>query len=805
MVNMIDNMSSVSKNVTKQTEVLTSALERFNLKCQGMLKSGTIMFTAGKTIAQGVLAPVGAIFETSNALGELASVGIENLDILEKSAKDFSSTFAGTTKAQFIRSAYDIKSGISSLTDEGVAKFTEFAGMTAAATKSTTDEMTTLFAMGYGIYKDFYGNMSDFEFGEMFSSGISSAVQKFRTTGSEMAGAISRLGATATSANVPFEEQLSILGMLQQTMSGSEAGTKYTSFLVNAGKAADKLGLSFLDANANLLPMTEVLGMLKNKYGETLDAIEKQELKEAFGTDEAVKVIELLYSKTDILKNNVVDMYGSMGQGIATTREMADAINGTDGNKYKVLQQNIANLKEEIGKNMLPILNQLLEKSLPIIENISGWIEQNGQLVGALGITGVGIGTLIMVLGGLKVAFGGIGWAISGCIKAFKNISKYTKEYIFDLDGMKIRTMLAGDSIKKSFNSMKKGIGIIVNPLKKAGLAVFDFGKKAFITAATKMPALISSCWSFTVALLSNPITWVVVGIIALIAVIVLLWQNWDKVSGWIKNTWSSVVEKCMVWWDSLKNKLAETPNWLLWLVSAFVPFIGLPLLIIKNWDVIKEFFSNLWVNLKEKFQAFKENFLPSLLNFGANIMHAIGQGIKSALNVPWNWLKKGFEKVRNLLPFSDAKEGPLSNLTLSGSRINTTIAEGMELTKNAPYNALDNGFSNIDVMRPFSFEIPPIDNPNFRNFEDFDNDIKDISLLKDDVYSSKNSLNFKELLQTETIKSEKIEGKENTTIINLNVDIKNLKDLKTVMSLANELQDEKAKIDEENRERQLI
>ncbi|MBO3282610.1 hypothetical protein, partial [Intestinimonas butyriciproducens] len=68
--------------------------------------------------------------------------------------------------------AYDIKSGIASLTDEGVAQFTELAGLTAKATKSTTGEMTSLFATGYGIYKGYYSELSDLEFGEMFAGGI---------------------------------------------------------------------------------------------------------------------------------------------------------------------------------------------------------------------------------------------------------------------------------------------------------------------------------------------------------------------------------------------------------------------------------------------------------------------------------------------------------------------------------------------------------------------------------------------------------------------------------------------------------
>ena len=89
--------------------------------------------------------------------------------------------------------------------------------------------------------------MSDIEFGEMFSAGIAKSVQQFKTTGSEMASSIESLGASATNANVPLEEQLTILGMLQGTMSGSEAGTKYAAFLGAAAKGGDAIFLQLQD------------------------------------------------------------------------------------------------------------------------------------------------------------------------------------------------------------------------------------------------------------------------------------------------------------------------------------------------------------------------------------------------------------------------------------------------------------------------------------------------------------------------------------------------------------------------------
>ena len=152
-----------------------------------------------------------------------------------------------------------------------MAQFTQLAALTGKATKSTTEEMGSLFATGYGIYKGFYDDMSDLEFGEMFSAGIATAVKNYKTSGSEMASAISALGATATNANVPLEEQLAIMGQLQTTMSGSEAATKYKSFLNQASSAGEKLGLTFLDTNNQLLSMPDILTELKSKYEASVE------------------------------------------------------------------------------------------------------------------------------------------------------------------------------------------------------------------------------------------------------------------------------------------------------------------------------------------------------------------------------------------------------------------------------------------------------------------------------------------------------------------------------------------------------
>ena len=174
LLNVVDNLSgqmnTIQGNVSGSIQKLDSAFGT-------MQKAGAALTGVGGAILGVGTKLVTSTFDTQNALGELSSLGVKDLKAVENTAKSFSDTWAGTSKADFITASYDIKSGIASLTDEGVAQFTQLAALTGKATKSTTEEMGSLFATGYGIYKGAYDDLSDLEFGEMFSAGIATAVK----------------------------------------------------------------------------------------------------------------------------------------------------------------------------------------------------------------------------------------------------------------------------------------------------------------------------------------------------------------------------------------------------------------------------------------------------------------------------------------------------------------------------------------------------------------------------------------------------------------------------------------------------
>lgn len=577
VMNMIDHLTSPLSDMAGEVEGATKKLDAASGMAQ---KAGAALAGVGAGITTACLSTVASTFDTQDALGELSSLGVTDLKAVEDAAKGFSDTWAGTTKSDFITASYDIKSGIASLTDEGVAQFTEFAALTGKATKSTTEEMGSLFATGYGIYKGAYEDMSDLEFGGMFSAGISTAVKNYKTAGSEMASSISALGATATNNKVPLEEQLAILGQLQTTMSGSEAATKYKSFLNQAASAGKKLGLSFVDANNQLLSTPEILEKLKGKYGDTIDAVEKQQIKEAFGTDEAVAMIDLLYSDIDGLSGGIDSMAESMKKGTAVTTEMAEAINNTPAQKFQVLKQQIHNNVEELGNGLLPVVNETMDKVSGAIQKGSEWISSNQKTVQSIMNIALRLGIILTVLGTVIGVVGTVG---------------------------------------------------------KAVLAA-----KNAITAVKGAWTVLSGAFA------ASPVGWVVIGIVALVAAFVLLWNKSEA----FRNFWIGLFDKVrgavLDAWGTLQPALQNLGQKLIGLYEAAKPILKVIGTIA---GVVGTYFLGTFVGAIQGVLAALTpltNALSSLVSFVTNIINAIVALFKGDFGGACDFLTAAVDDVKD-------------------------------------------------------------------------------------------------------------------------------------------------------------
>ena len=181
--------------------------------------------------------------------------------------------------------------------------------------------------------------------------------------------------------------------------------------------------------------------------------------------------------------------------------------------------------------------------------------------------------------------------------------------------------------------------------------------------------------------------------------------DNIHTVVSFIKNIFSGFVNGIKEGIAWILDKFNSLPPGLQVVLAAMFPIIGIPLLIMSNWDTITEFFGNLWINVKTRFtdgiQSIKDFFsgLPEWFReSGRKIIETFTSGIMSAISAPAKAVKDGLQKVRNLLPFSDAKEGPLSTLTLSGQRMLETVSTGIDLSSELPAERVQESLGKIEL-----------------------------------------------------------------------------------------------------------
>lgn len=464
-VGLINQISKPLGNIQRQLNDVTSTYRKGT---HTMMAGAAGMVGAGFAL-QNALMPA---IEMDRVLGEVKSLGVadEQLQQLSDTALNFAVDY-GKSATEFVAASYDIQSAISGLAGNELSEFTRASGVLAAATKADTSTITNYVGTMYGIFQNSANQMGKANWVNMLGGQTARAVQMFKTTGDQMSAAFTSVGASATSVGVGMTEQMAILGTLQSTMSGSEAGTKYRAFLAGAAKAQDALNMSFTDSQGQLLPIVDILNQIKGRYGDTISVAEAAELSKAFGTQEATAMIQLLMQNTDGLANSINDL-GKV-KGLDVAEQMAGAM--TD--QWERLEQGVFAVRAAFGQALLSVILPVVEMFANGAKEIMLWTKLFPNITKYIGLAAVALLGLVAVGGMITVLTGAVtvAWAT---------------------------------------------FGLGVTAIKGATLAMWSFSKSTM--------AAMWSVVKLTAALLVNPITWVVVGIVAAIAAVAALVYYWD-------------------------------------------------------------------------------------------------------------------------------------------------------------------------------------------------------------------------------------------------------------------------------------
>ncbi|MGY3944156.1 phage tail tape measure protein [Aeromonas tecta] len=407
---------------------VTKPLAGINAQMDKVSKAGrqgwSSMAMGATTVAGGVMAIQGALgpaIEMDRALAEVASLDVQTdvLGALGREALALSVQY-GESATDIVRSSYDIQSAIAGLEGNELPAFTRASTTLAKATKADTATITNYMGTMYGIFEQQAKQMGKANWVEDVAGKTALAVQLFKTTGQGMADAFGAIGANATAAGVSMDEQFAVIGQLQATMSGGEAGTKFKSFLAGIGGAQKALGMQFTDAAGNMLPVLTILDKLKMRYGETMSVAEGDELKKAFGSDEAVAMIKLLMTNTKGLATNINALANTHGMGKA--EQMAASM--TD--QWERVTQGWFAIRAAAFGVVLPAINAVVGVFADGANDVLRWTHLFPNLTkvisyAALAFIGLGMvtGAWLLLVGmaqlavvGLGIVFGALAWPI---------------------------------------------------------------------------------------------------------------------------------------------------------------------------------------------------------------------------------------------------------------------------------------------------------------------------------------------------------------------------------------------------------
>lgn len=444
--------------------------------------------------------------EQQRALGEVKSLGVavDALDLLNQKSLQFSVAY-GENASAFVASAYDIQSAIAGLTGTQLATFTGASNLLAKATKADAATITSYVGTMYGIFKNQADAMGKGEWVENLAGTTALAVQMFKTTGQQMSDAFTAVGANATSAGIGLSEQMAILGTLQATMSGGEAGTKYKAFLSGVGGAQEKLGLTFTDSQGRMLPMLAILDKLKGKFGDTLNVAESDELKKAFGSDEAVGLIKLLMADTAGLTSNM-EQLGKV-KGMEQAEKMAKAM----VDPWQQFGSAVHAVRIAFGQALLPVLNPLMEQLTNGAATVQRWTALFPNLTRLIGLATLAVVGLTAGTALLTFLFGVWRTAVLPVVAVWKLLTMVAWRSVFAFAGhvLMVTAFVGGLILMATWMGLVKGAMLLWQGV----------------------------IWLTNAALWANPVVWIVVAIIALVAAVAAAIYYWDEWTGALMET----------------------------------------------------------------------------------------------------------------------------------------------------------------------------------------------------------------------------------------------------------------------------
>ncbi|CJE99105.1 phage tail protein [Streptococcus pneumoniae] len=387
------------------------------------------------------------------------------------------------------------------------------------------------------------------------------------------------------------------------------AGSLFKGFEKVVVTSAPKISSVFQSLLDTVAPVFESIERSVNKFGDGLSRVYDEH------------VVPAINSIANAF-NGLIDIIQILWEN--SWQPFAEFLSGVFG-------VSIEGISDLLGGGLLATLGLLADAVKLVADGFtvfSDWCKENKEPIVALITTWQTINFLSWAeqAGGLAGAFSLLGSKVSLIVGGIKNLGLAIKALTFDklvsfAETIYLNTLYAKDFVVNSGKTIAQ-LGKTALELGKSALAWTAHAAKMGLATAAKFAHSVATgvataaTWAFNAALavLTSPITWIIAAIAALIAIGVLLYQNWDTVVEFAKTAWQGLCD----------------------FVSGICQAIG-------------EFFSGLWTKLQEIFepigQWFGEKFQQAW-DAIVNIFSGIGEWFSGVFQGAWDAIVNIFTPI---------------------------------------------------------------------------------------------------------------------------------------------------------------